>query len=592
MRRDFVALQSGALFCGDFVQICKEISRIVYRYLTDVWLKWYEKRTEMLMHRHCTLVFLHISLECYTFAASKPQTSSHMKKPTSILLTLLSFLAVSSTMSCRRAIVAEGYQHTIVDTIGEFVVSYDTLYIDPSLLTPNTYLDVLSVVRYHDRYYCYCIEKPYRSLHTNTQEHLFSFTTDGRDFRDLGDARIGFPLVRNDSLLSITDDYVFYLDTLSWQWDSISAANTWNDESLVFNEDDDYYFAFEDHGEWGYYTSFISKATGQDYVWFMYPKRLFKYDNRYFNLLPTALQWVDDPTKGVEHPGKFLELKYEESKACTFIWAENDEYLSDFFFDFDTSYLPDTVFLNAFVWDNVLHFLTNTHDETCIARWQNDSSLKVMSFGHRFDFNHYIYSGIGDNSHLPRNEAVLWFNDNYRTSGIVDVVDNQIHISYLECDVDTTIYYLGVDSFESILSFYKENFSNLTPERVDSFEHQIGAVKNRVEAEPAFDRRYSYYHPLDSVLSLHIDVDYPQADCSPRCVDFSLTSMRFVEDGDNYLPFFSDSVDPRIWDVFYRQFGDKPDEKNDWSISWNKSDYQFCVSGNGTRCRFWNEKYK
>lgn len=152
------------------------------------------------MHTQCTLVFLPIYWICCTFAPSNHK-SSNMKKPASILLTVLSFLSVLCTMSCRRAIVAEGYQHTIVDTLGDFVVSYDTLYIDPSLLTPNTCLNIRSVVRYHDRYYCYCEEEESLCARIATEEHLFSFTTDGRDFWESTASSLSCRSIKITSLL-------------------------------------------------------------------------------------------------------------------------------------------------------------------------------------------------------------------------------------------------------------------------------------------------------------------------------------------------------------------------------------------------------
>lgn len=356
-------------------------------------------------------------------------------------LTSVCLLAVFVLSSCRRA-APEGYQNTVVDTLGCFVVNYDTLLIDTTWLKPGAGVDLASVVRYHDRYYLDIEEFKDRCF----TYHLFSFTTDGCDLRDLDDQRLFLTVVRNDSLLSIDhrrkesrSNYGFCLDPLTWSWDSVPGLTLGS-----FYEDDDYSLIFDDHGEWGYYTSFISKATGQDYVWYMFPKRFFRFGDRYFNLCPTVLQWVEEPTKGVEHPGQFRRLEYEKSRANTFANAwDNEENGWELFFYFSTnceSYTEIyTMFLNAFVVDEELYVVTSAPEETYISCYRNDSLQKVMGFGQHFDFEGYVRDwNVSDHQYLPRNEALLWFYAGDQTLGIMDIVNFDIHVTYVKFDTGRT----------------------------------------------------------------------------------------------------------------------------------------------------------
>ena len=282
--------------------------------------------------------------------------------------------------------------------------------------------------------------------------------------------------VKNDSIIlkPYMDKQSYQLELKSYSWIKIDKT-----DDLIF-EDEKFLVYSLDFGEWGGKTWFKEKKTGQEYVLEATTPLVNKIDSTYyltnsFKVLkihnPLLLnKCSDDITyENIESTGKFYSWY---GKPIGFNIVHQDTTID--YFDF--GYKPHIV--SSFVLDNELLHIYETDTATYIARHKNNSIEPIQKIIDNISFYnlHYSYRCLNLNGN---NELLKFHTKNEQVLGLLEVINNEIHVSYIVNKTFLEPRLIGRERADSIF-VYRLNtilpmFNNLELSIIDSKEQAWGS---------------------------------------------------------------------------------------------------------------------
>lgn len=319
--------------------------------------------------------------------------------------------------------------------------------------------------------------------------------------------------VKNDSLIlkPYMDKQSYYLDLKNYQWNEIEKT-----DDLIF-EDEKFQVFSLNFGEWGGKTWFKDKKTGQEYVLEVTTPLVNKIDSVYY--LTNSYQVLkiknpqllnkcnDDITyNNIKSTGKCYSWY---GKPIGFVYVYKDTTFN--YFDF--KFRPHIV--SSFVLNNELLHIYETDTAAYIARHKGYSIKPIQKIVDNISFYNWYYSYRCSNLY-GKNELLKFRTKNGQAFGLLEMIDNEIHVTYFKNIALLEPKLLGVEKSDSIflnrLNTIIPNFRNIEICTIDSKEqtwgsfditpnHKIGVGNNWNPNNYTIDTCRSYLIREDSIFS-------------------------------------------------------------------------------------------
>jgi hypothetical protein len=281
---------------------------------------------------------------------------------------------------------------------------------------------------------------------------------------------------KNDSLIlkPYMDKQSYYLDLKKNSWTKIDKT-----DDLIF-EDEEFIVYSLDFGEWGGKTWFKEKRTGQEYVLEATTPLVNKIDSTYY--LTNSFQVLkiknprllnkcsDDITyENIESTGKSYSW-YGKPIGFVFVYQDTTFDHSDF------NFKPHIV--SSFVLNNELLHIYETDTATYIARHEGYSIKPIQKIADNISFYnlHYSYRCSNFNGN---NELLKFRTKNEQTFGLLEMIDQEIHVTYFKNKALLEPKLVGAEKADSIfvnrLNNILPKFRNLEISTIDSKEQTWGS---------------------------------------------------------------------------------------------------------------------
>ena len=318
---------------------------------------------------------------------------------------------------------------------------------------------------------------------------------------------------KNDSLIlkPYMDKQSYYLDLENYNWITIDKT-----DDLIF-EDDSYQVFSLDFGEWGGKTWFKEKSTGQEYVLEATTPLVNKIDSIYY--LTNSFQVIkiknprllnrctDDITyENIESTGKSYSW-YGEPKG--FVYVFQDTTFDDFDFNFQSH------IVSSFVLNNKLLHIYETDTAAYIAIHRGYDIEPIQKIVDNVSFYNWYFSYRCSNLN-GNNELLKFRTKNEHSFGLLEMIDNEVYVTYFENEALLEPKLLGAEKSDVIfverLNTILPNFRNLEISTIDlkeetwgSFDispnHKIGVGDSWNPKSYIIDTCRSYLVKEDSIFS-------------------------------------------------------------------------------------------
>ncbi|MBW6482703.1 MAG: hypothetical protein K0B10_06545 [Vicingaceae bacterium] len=318
---------------------------------------------------------------------------------------------------------------------------------------------------------------------------------------------------KNDSLIlkPYMDKQSYYFDLTNYRWTKIDKT-----DDLIF-EDEKFQVYSLDFGEWGGKTWFKEKKTGQEYVLEATTPLVNKIDSTYYLTNSFRVLKIENPRLLNECSD---DITYEniESSGKSYSWYGEpigfDIVYQDTTIDyFDFNYKPHIV--SSFVLDKDLLHIYETDTATYIARHKRNSIEPIQKIADNISFYNWHYSYRCSNFN-GNNELLKFRTKNEQTFGLLEMIDQEIHVTYFKNKALLEPILVGAEKADSIfvnrLNHILPKFRNLEISTLDSKEqtwgsfdispnHHISVGNNWNPNNYTIDTCRSYLVKEDSIFS-------------------------------------------------------------------------------------------
>ena len=282
--------------------------------------------------------------------------------------------------------------------------------------------------------------------------------------------------VKNDSIIlkPYMDKQSYYLDLKDYHWTKIDKT-----DDLIF-EDEKFLVYSLDFGEWGGKTWFKEKKTGQEYVLEATIPLVNKIDSTYYLTNSFRVLKIDNPRllnkcsedityENIESTGKFYSWY---GKPMGFNIVYQDTTIDHFDFD----YKPHIV--SSFVLNNELLHIYETDTATYIARHKNNLIEPIQNIIDNIRFYNWHYSYRCSNLN-GNNELIKFRTKDEQLLGLLEVINDEIHVSYIVNKAILEPVLIGAERADSIfvnrLNAILPEFNNLKLNTIDLKERTWGS---------------------------------------------------------------------------------------------------------------------
>lgn len=285
--------------------------------------------------------------------------------------------------------------------------------------------------------------------------------------------------VKNDSIIlkPYMNNKVFYLDTKDYTWRNIKQV-----DDLIF-EDEKYNVYSLDFGEWGGKTWFRDKKTNIEYVVAATTPLINKIDSTYYLSSTSMVLKITNPTNLYKCKEEF---KYEDIVKSRRIYAEHEGTIGydAIYYDIVTFnpteieiYKPKPKIITSFVVNNELFHLFTTDTINFVGKIENNSAKPITEIVNGFQFFNQSYSYRFKNKF--GNELLKFKTTNEHLFGLVEIIENNIHIHYFYNKAELSPKIIGQtksdEIFEKRLDLYLSNLKKLKLENVEAKELSWGS---------------------------------------------------------------------------------------------------------------------
>lgn len=350
---------------------------------------------------------------------------------------------------------------------------------------------------------------------------------------------------KNDSLIlkPYMDKQSYYLDLENHNWIKIDKT-----DDLIF-EDDSFQVFSLDFGEWGGKTWFKEKSTGQEYVLEATTPLVNKIDSIYY--LTNSFQVIkiknprllnkctDDITyANIESTGKSYSWY---GKPIGFVYVYQDTTFNYFDFKYQSH------IVSSFVLNNKLLHIYETDTAAFIARHRGYDIEPIQKILDNVSFYNWHFSYRCSN--LNGNNELLKFRTNdEQIFGLLEMINNEVHVTYLKNNAELKPKFIGVEKADSIfvdrLNAILPEFHNLKLKAIDSLEqtwgsfditpnHNIGVGNSWNPNNYTLDTCRSYLVKEDSIFSNSIMYHRTKKNNLVRVVSIDWEYKRNLMDSDS-----------------------------------------------------------
>ena len=288
--------------------------------------------------------------------------------------------------------------------------------------------------------------------------------------------------VKNDSI--IIKQYMgephFYLNTQNFTWEEIDKA-----DDLIF-EDEKFYVYSLNFGEWGGKTWFKDKKTGTEYLIEATTPLINKIDTTYYLTNAFGILKIENPLKLNRCDDEDVTYENIINSQKYYSWYGEPIGYDMIYADLDTISFDDNRFVfpkeinivSSFVWQNELLHIYQTDTATYIAKIENNAITPIQKIVENLSFYNRYYSYRCRN--LNGNNELLKFNTKDKQSfGLIDIVDNKIHLHYFVNKAELEPKSVGTEKADNIfikrLNVFLSDLGNLRLTKIDSLEQKWGA---------------------------------------------------------------------------------------------------------------------
>ncbi len=325
--------------------------------------------------------------------------------------------------------------------------------------------------------------------------------------------------VKNDSIIlkPYMDDKIYYFNTQNFTWKEIDKA-----DDLIF-EDEKFDVYSLDFGEWGGKTWFKDKKTGIEYEIESKTPLINKIDTTYYLTSAFEILKIENPFKLNKCLDNDITYENIETSEKFYSWHGNPIGFEKVYTKMDTIQLTDFTcilpqeinIISSFVWQNELLHIYGNDTATYIAKAENNSIKLIQKIKENLSFynEHRSYRCRNLNKN---NELLKFRTENKQLFGLMEIVDNNIHIHYFANNAELDPKSLGTAKSDSIfierLNLILENLGNLKLKDVDLAEqkwkifditpnHKIGVGDSWNPNKYEIDTCKSYLIQEDSLIS-------------------------------------------------------------------------------------------
>ncbi len=376
--------------------------------------------------------------------------------------------------------------------------------------------------------------------------------------------------VENDTIILkpyMHEDY-YYLDMQNYTWKDL--ANT---DDLIF-EDENYRVYSLNFGEYGGKTWFKDKKTGEEYVTESKIPLVNKIDTTYYLTNPFFVLKIENPQalnkcddgvtyENIEKRGKYVSW-YGEPIGFEELCVNRDTVR---FGDFFSIGFKEINILSSFVWQNELLHIYKTDSATYIARVKNNSIETIQEIGEGLSF----YNGYESYRcrNMNGNELLKFRTKDEKLLGLMEVIDNNVHICYLANKAELKPVSVGTDKANEIfvehLQYILANWEHLKIEDVAKAEqkwntfditpnHVVGISDYKIDVFKAYrvqedsiiSNDFMYYATQSPDLIKVVMVEWEETDLHRRAFEGTDVGKLVKETFQNKLKFLEDCITKKV----------------------------------------------
>ena len=457
------------------------------------------------------------------------------------VLPLLLFGAVALIVSCERQKQrAHGFVNEPQDSIWFNLKDY---------VLPASEISIWDVKKCGGYYYV-CFHERTRSNFNASHSVLMAVSEDKLQTMHvpLPDEAYDFSSIsnKNDTLvIKLKDERFFSLNPKNWEWSSYSFRD--GDKGTIF-EDDDWTVKYAYHGEFGEVTWFIDKYSKEEYAFVGLSGSVSRIDSTLYVINETRIYELNNPSIGfhcdslttyekakdirliaaqfhragyspmthtfspiIHFDNENPEIEKHEDDGIT--WYNGGFYLSDFA-------KSDTVIIDHFIASDTLFCALNTPSGLELVKLDGDRLTSV----HRFDIDAGVshlrfrfldeFPGIASSANYrerddsPDERLLLLLNVEPGSSELIDIAHDGNSLLKLRYDY-SGLNPVEQDCFRELLSYYLQNWGDLTIDRVIQEEQRfggeisylsLGSNRNTFPPKEVFDDNERYHIDIVSKL--------------------------------------------------------------------------------------------
>ena len=417
-----------------------------------------------------------------------------------------------------------------------FFICQDTIFVDIKG-------EMTHALKYQDKLYIIFDEYFFKySNYNNKKKWLYVFSNGEIerivDIPKKMDAFYWDFFVKNDSVIikQYMDKLHFYFDKQNFIWKEIDNA-----DDLIF-EDEKFCVYSLDFGEWGGKTWFKNKNTGIEYLIESKTPLINKIDTTYYLTDLYRILKIENPEKLNICIDDVTYENIEKTKKY-YSWYGEPIGFDMIYSDLDTICIEDYTFImpqeinieTSFVWQNELLHIYKTDTATYITKIENNSIKPIQKIEEELSFynKHYVYRCRNLNS---SNELLRFKTKNENTFGLIEIIENKIHIHYFSNRAELkpkphgteradSIFINRINLIHSELSNLKLNDTYLQEKKWDTFCSTsdyfiLGTSFYPNQNGYDLDIHKLYFIEEDSLISNTITYYATQADDLIRVVHF------------------------------------------------------------------------
>jgi len=318
---------------------------------------------------------------------------------------------------------------------------------------------------------------------------------------------------KNDSLIlkPYMDKQSYYFDLENYNWIKIDKT-----DDLIF-EDEEFLVYSLDFGEWGGKTWFKEKSTGLEYVLEATTPLVNRIDSTYYLTNLSQVLKIKNP-RLLNKCSEDITYENIESTGKSYSWYGKPigfgyVYQDTTFSYFDCNYQPHIV--SSFVLNKKLLHIYETDTATYIARHKGYEIEPIQKIMDNVSFYNCYFSYRSSNLN-GNNELLKFLTNDEHIFGLLEMIDNEVHITYLKNNAELKPKLIGAERADSIfvnrLKTVISNLNNLEFSSVDTKElswgtfditpnHNISVGNDWNPNDYSIDTCRSYLVKEDSIFS-------------------------------------------------------------------------------------------